>query len=59
VHKGATELAFWAGGGTGVGHSSETQMANAGLRFGKVLTAPHGPGWLRGSLEYALDVTPL
>jgi lipid A 3-O-deacylase len=59
LHKGATELAFWAGGGSGVGHSSETQMMNAGLRVGKVLTAPHGPGVLRGSLEYAADVAPL
>lgn len=59
LQKGATELGFWAGGGTGVGHSSETQMVNAGLRLGKVLTVPHGPGLLRGNLEYAADVVPL
>ena len=30
-----------------------------GLRYGMILTAPHGPGFLRGQLEYALDVVPV
>lgn len=57
--KGATELAVWGGGGTGLGVSDSTQMANVGLRLGKVLTGPHGPGLLQGNLEYAFDVVPL
>ena len=28
------------------------------LRWGKVLTAPHGPGALRGTLEYAFEIVP-
>ena len=28
------------------------------LRWGKVLTAPHGPGPLRGTLEYAFEIVP-
>src|SRR3970282_2964226 len=28
------------------------------LRWGKVLTAPHGPGPLRGTLEYAFELVP-
>jgi hypothetical protein len=30
-----------------------------GVRFGLVLTAPHGPVFLQGRLEYALSVEPL
>jgi hypothetical protein len=28
------------------------------LRWGKVLTAPHGPGVLRGTFEYAFEIVP-
>ncbi len=59
VKQQGTEIGLWAGGGTGVGHSSSFQFANAGLRLGKVLTGEHGPGWLRGNFEYAADVMPL
>ncbi len=52
-------MTLWAGGGTGLGHSSGTQIANAGVRLGKVLTAQHGSGALRGNFEYAFDITPL
>ena len=31
----------------------------AGIRIGRVLTHEHGGGWLRGTLEYAVDVTPI
>jgi hypothetical protein len=57
--KGAREITVWAGGGTGVGASDGTQMMNAGVRLGKVLTGEHGSGALRGNLEYAFDVAPL
>lgn len=34
-------------------------MWNLGLRYGLILTSPHGPGFLRGQLEYAFDVVPV
>jgi len=34
-------------------------MADAGFRYGRVLTSQHGSAWLRGNLEYAFDVVPL
>jgi len=36
----------------------EHSVWNLGLRYGLILTAPHGPGFLRGRLEYALDAVP-
>ena len=59
IKKGATEIGLWGGGGTGLGHSSSFQFANAGLRLGKVLTSEHGSGVLRGNLEYAVDLSPM
>lgn len=38
---------------------SQAQIWSAGIFFGKVLTAEHGKGWLRGNLEYGFDVVPL
>jgi lipid A 3-O-deacylase len=32
---------------------------NAGLRYGWILTDPHGPGFLRGRFEYAVDAVPV
>ena len=29
-----------------------------GLRYGWILTRPHGPGFLKGRFEYALDAVP-
>ena len=57
--EGAGEIAVWGGGGTGLGHSSSAQFTNAGLFLGKVLTGPHGPGILRGTFEYGIDLMPL
>jgi lipid A 3-O-deacylase len=51
-------LGFWGGGGTGLGNGSGTYMFNASFRLGKLITAEHGPGFLRGKLEYAADFTP-
>jgi hypothetical protein len=59
MKKGAIQIEVFGGGGTGVGASSDTQMMNAGVRLGKVLTGSHGSGFLRGNLEYAIDVVPL
>ena len=53
------ELQIWTGGGHGInGSTSETGVWNLGLRYGLILTSPHGPGFLKGQLEYAFDVVP-
>jgi hypothetical protein len=57
---GGHELQFWTGGGHSVpGGRSQTSVWNAGGRFGWILTAPHGPGFLKGRFEYAVDATPV
>jgi hypothetical protein len=57
---GGHELEVWTGGGHGVkGVASDTGVWNLGLRYGWILTEPHGPGFLRGRFEYAVDVVPM
>ena len=54
------ELQVWTGGGHGInGSQSGDGVWNAGFRYGLILTAPHGPGFLRGRLEYAVDAVPV
>jgi len=54
------EWQIWTGGGHGInGSQSGTGVWNLGLRYGLILTAPHGPGFLKGQLEYAFDVVPV
>jgi lipid A 3-O-deacylase len=54
------ELSIWGSGGFSVpGGTKDTQMMNAGLRFGKVLTADLGPSLLRGNFEWSADVIPV
>lgn len=54
------ELQIWTGGGHGINGSQEGDgLWNLGLRYGLILTSPHGPGILRGQLEYAFDVVPV
>ena len=56
---GGHEWQVWSGGGHGTnGSQSGDAVWNLGGRFGLVLTAAHGPGFLRGRLEYAVDVVP-
>jgi len=58
--EGGHELQVWTGGGHGVsGSQSGDGLWNAGFRYGLILTAPHGPGFLRGRLEYAVDAVPI
>ncbi|HEY8715191.1 MAG TPA: acyloxyacyl hydrolase [Candidatus Acidoferrum sp.] len=58
--QGGHDLQVWAGGGHGInGSQSGDGVANLGLRYGWILTDPHGPGFLRGRFEYAVDVVPL
>jgi hypothetical protein len=49
---------------TGLGHSisksvTHTAVWNGGVRYGWVLTDPHGPGFLRGRFEYGVDAVPV
>jgi len=58
--RGATELQVWTAGGHSVaGGRGSTGIWVAGFRYGWVLTNPHGPGFLKGRFEYALDAVPL
>ena len=58
--EGGHELQVWTGGGHGTnGSQSGDGVWNAGFRYGLILTAPHGPGFLRGRLEYAVDAVPV
>jgi lipid A 3-O-deacylase len=57
---GGHELQVWTGGGHSVpGGTSHTDVWNAGVRYGWILTRPHGPGFLKGRFEYLLDATPV
>ena len=57
---GGTELQLWMAGGRSVpGGTPNNNVWNAGLRYGWILTRPHGPGFLKGRFEYVLDATPL
>jgi lipid A 3-O-deacylase len=57
---GGHEFQVWTGGGPSVpGGTSNTSVWNAGVRFGWILTRPHGPGFLNGRFEYVLDATPV
>ena len=58
--EGGHEFQVWTGGGHGLsGSQSGDGVWNVGFRYGLILTAPHGPGFLRGRLEYAVDAVPL
>lgn len=59
IEQGATEVQVWTSGGHSVaGGRGNTGIWNAGLRYGWVLTNPHGPGFLKGRFEYAIDAVP-
>src|SRR5438046_6835395 len=53
---GGREIQLWTGGGHSVaGGTGKTSVWNLGLRYGWILTRPHGPGLLKGRFEYAVD----
>ena len=58
-----TEVEVWTGGGGDpIGSKGVTlgnAVWNAGFRYGWILTDAHGPGFLRGRFEYALDALPV
>ena len=53
------DLALFAGGGTGLGKSDDTQFFFAGGRVGWILTGEHLSGWARGNFEWAVDMMPI
>jgi hypothetical protein len=56
---GGRELQVWTGGGHSVsGGTQDTNVWNAGVRYGWILTAPHGPSVLNGRFEVAVDAVP-
>jgi len=58
--QGGHDLQIWTGGGHGLnGSTASSGVWNVGARYGWILTAPHGPGFLRGQFEYAVDVVPV
>ena len=57
--EGGHELQVWTSGGHSVfGGVSGTGIWDIGVRYGWVLTKPHGPGPLRGTFEFAVDAVP-
>ena len=60
VAKGASEWGLTTGGAFGLpGGAMSRGLWMLNLRWGRVLTGVHGPGPLRGTLEYALEVVPV
>jgi hypothetical protein len=58
--EGGHEIQLWTGGGYTVpGGTKNTGIWNIGLRYGWILTAPHGPSFLKGRFEYAVDAVPM
>ncbi|HYL85436.1 MAG TPA: acyloxyacyl hydrolase [Candidatus Angelobacter sp.] len=57
------EFEAWSGfGGDPIGSPKITlgnRVWTAGLRYGWILTDAHGPGFLRGRFEYAVDALPV
>lgn len=60
--KGTKDAEVWTGfvpaqhdGST----TFNTDVWMAGARFGRILTSPHGSGWLRGTLQWDFDLIPV
>jgi Lipid A 3-O-deacylase (PagL) len=60
--KGTEDAEVWIGG-VAAQHdgttSFNTEVWMGGIRLGRILTAAHGPGWLRGTLQWGIDAIPL
>jgi Lipid A 3-O-deacylase (PagL) len=57
--EGGHEIEVWTGGGHSVpGGTKDTGVWNLGVRYGWILTKPHGPGFLKGRFELAVDAVP-
>jgi hypothetical protein len=58
--QGGSEIQVWTAGGHSVsGGRGNTGIFDAGLRYGWVLLDSHGPSFLRGRFEYAIDAVPM
>jgi hypothetical protein len=58
--EGGHEVQVWTGGGYTIpGGTRSTGVWNLGLRYGWILTRPHGPAFLNGRFEYAVDAVPM
>jgi len=58
--QGGSEIELWTAGGHSVsGGRGGTGIWDIGLRYGWVLTDAHGPSFLKGRFEYAVDAVPL
>ena len=58
--EGGSEIQIWTAGGHSVsGGRGNTGIFDAGLRYGWVLLDSHGPSFLRGRFEYAIDAVPM
>ena len=60
LSKKPWDFGVWFGGGFSVpGGTSDTQVVNAGVRLGKILTGNHAGGFIRGNFEWSADFMPL
>jgi hypothetical protein len=58
--QGGSEIQLWTAGGHSVsGGRGNTGIFDVGLRYGWVLLDSHGPSFLRGKFEYAIDAVPM
>jgi len=58
LSKGNWELGVFGGGGVVASHSPDTEFLVFGGRLGRIVTADHFGGWLRGSFEIAGELMP-
>jgi hypothetical protein len=58
--QGGSEIQVWTAGGHSLsGGRGNTGIFDVGLRYGWVLLDSHGPSFLRGRFEYAIDAVPM
>jgi Lipid A 3-O-deacylase (PagL) len=58
--QGGSEIQLWTAGGHSVsGGRGNTGIFDVGFRYGWILLDSHGPSFLRGKFEYAIDAVPL
>jgi hypothetical protein len=58
--QGGSEMQVWTAGGHSVsGGRGNTGIFDVGLRYGWVLLDSHGPSFLKGRFEYAIDAVPM
>ncbi len=58
--EGSNELQLWTAGGHSVaGGTSNTEVFDIGVRYGRVISGVHLPSFLRGRFEYAVDLVPV